>query len=372
MLVQNGDSAAETLVGGLQELHDRIRAMGPLHPVARIAVAIYDPKTDLLRTFIHSSGGQNPLNNYVARLSDVPSLAEIAQTGQPRVVDNLDLYGDRTVHSRRVTEGGYKSSYTLPLLQNGVLTGFLFFNASEPAFFSPSILHLLWPYAQIAGFIARVELDRIQVIQAAVNTVCQISRQRDEETGAHLERMSRYTRLIAEELAEPWGLSDEYIEFLFQFAPLHDVGKVAIPDNILLKPARLTEDEFSVMKTHVIKGANIIDIMMNDFGLGRVPHVSILANVVAYHHEAWDGSGYPYGLSGVDIPPEARITAVADVFDALTSARPYKSAWSNEAAMDFLIEQRGKKFDPDCVDALIRRQSDIAAIQAQFAETLFD
>jgi len=365
-------SDVNTLVGGLTELHEHMREAGGLAALTRMAVAVYDGKTDLLRTFIHSSSTESPLNHYVARLSDVPSLADIARSGHPRVVNDLAMYNPGAIHSRRVVEGGFRSSYTVPLMQNGRLSGFLFFNSVEPGFFSPQVLHQLWPYAQIAAFIATMELERIQVIQAAVSTVRQISHQRDEETGAHLERMSRYTRMIAEGLAVSHQLEDEYIEYLFQFAPLHDVGKVAVPDSILLKPGRLDSEEFAVMKGHVDKGAHIIDLMTEDFGIGRVPHVGILRNVVSFHHEAWDGSGYPQGLKGEEIPLEARITSVADVFDALTSKRPYKEAWSNEQALDFLSQMSGVKFYPPCVDVMLNNQGLIKAIQSQFAESLFD
>jgi len=365
-------SDVNTLVSGLIELHERMRSAGGLAQLTRIAVAVYDVKTDLLRTFIHSSAEETPLNHYVARLREVPSLAEIARNGQPRVVNDLSLYNPAAVHSRRVVEGGYRSSYTVPLMEDGRLAGFLFFNSTEAGFFTPVVLHQLWPYAQIAAFIATMELERIHVIQAAVNTVRQISHQRDEETGAHLERMSRYTRMIAEVLAPSHGLDDEYLEYLFQFAPLHDVGKVAVPDKILLKPGRLDANEFATMKTHVEKGAHIIDLMTEDFGIGRIPHARILRNVVAHHHEAWDGSGYPAGLKGEAIPLEARITSVADVFDALTSTRPYKDAWSNEQALDYLVEMRGVKFYPPCVDAMTDNPDRIRQIQAQFAETPFD
>jgi HD-GYP domain-containing protein (c-di-GMP phosphodiesterase class II) len=260
----------------------------------------------------------------------------------------------------------------MPLIRQGHLSGFLFFNSDELGFFSPLVLHQLWPFAQIAAFIATMELDRIQVIQAAVNTVRQVTHQRDEETGVHLERMSRYTRMIAEHLAVTHHLDDEYIEYLFQFAPLHDAGKVAVPDNILLKPGQLDDEEFAVMKTHVDKGRSIIDLMTKDFGMDRVVHIDILRNVVSLHHEAWDGSGYPFGLKGEEIPLEARITAVADVFDALTSARPYKSAWSNEQAFEYLAEMRGIKFYPPCVDVLLKNCNAVESIQAQFKETILD
>jgi len=361
-----------TLVGSLGELHEQLREMAPLNALTRIAVAVYDAQTDLLRTFIHSSGQKTPLSHYVAKLADVPSLREIAESGLPRVVNDISFYNPDSQHSKKVLEGGYRSSYTLPLLQSGELKGFLFFNAVELDFFNPLRLSLLWPYAQVAAFLAMSELDRIHVIQAAVSTVRQISRERDEETGAHLERMSRYTRLIAEDMAVSHCLSDEYIEFLFQFAPLHDIGKVGVPDNILLKPGTFTPEELERMRTHVSKGSDIITMMTEHFSSYRIPHMGMLFNVVSYHHENWDGTGYPHGMKGEEIPLEARITAVADVFDALTSERPYKHAWSNQQAFDFLEANIGIKFYEPCVRAMLDNKPRIEEIQRQFQEAEFD
>ncbi len=356
------------LVLDLNQLHERIRAVPSLAGLTRIAVAIYDAKSDQLRTFMDSSGGKVVLRHYVVRLRDVPSLAEVARHGLPRVVNDTAGYDLTVLHSRRLFEEGMRSSYTVPLKRDGALKGFLFFNAGQPDFFTPEALDLLWPYAQTAAFIAMMELDKVRLIKAALNTVLHISRHRDEETGAHLERMSRYTRLIAESIADSHGLSDAHIEYLHAFSPLHDIGKVAVPDSILLKPGPLDADEYAMMKQHVAKGEEIIKAMMRGFSLSDVPQAHVLQNVVSYHHEAWDGSGYPYGMKGLEIPLEGRITAVADVFDALTSHRPYKKAWTNDEAFSYLREMRGRKFYPPCVDALILNRRRIEEIQSKFCE----
>ena len=357
------------LVLDLTQLHERIHAVPRLVGVQRIAVAIYDAKTDQLRTFIDSSGGKVVLRHYAVRLKDVPSLAEVARLGRPRVVNDTTQYDLTVLHSRRVFEQGMRSSYTIPLARDGALRGFLFFNAAQPDFFTPEILELLWPYAQTAIFIAMMELDKVRLIQAALNTVLHISRHRDEETGAHLERMSRYVRLIAESVADSHGLADAHIEYIHAFSRLHDIGKVAVPDSILLKPGPLTPQEFAMMQEHVAKGEDIVNTMMRGFAVGDVPQVHILRNIVSYHHEAWDGSGYPYGLEGLEIPLEGRITAVADVFDALTSNRPYKAAWTNEEAFGYLRQMRGRKFYPPCVDALLLNRVRIEEIQSRFGES---
>jgi len=141
------------------------------------------------------------------------------------------------------------------------------------------------------AILAIQELMPIEMLKGAVETVREFSRHRDAETAGHVDRMARYSRLIALELADSHDLSDEYIEYLFRFAPLHDVGKVAISDSILLKEGPLTTEEFDVMKSHVTAGAEMVDGMVNGFGLGAIPHVEILRNIVGHHHEAVDGTG---------------------------------------------------------------------------------
>ena len=144
-----------------------------------------------------------------------------------------------------------------------------------------------------------------------------------------------------------------------------------MPDKILQKPARLTNDEYEQMKTHARKGREIIDTILADFGLGGAKHLDMLRNIAEFHHEAIDGSGYPVGLHANEIPIEARIIAVADVFDALTSKRPYKDRWSNDDAFNLLRSLAGVKLDADCVNALINNLEEIERIQASFSENQY-
>lgn len=353
-------------------LHDEIKGDASLASLARIAVALYDDTSDLLKTFIHSSDGENPFEHVVARLSDLPTLQTLAWTGARRTINDLARAAEAGPDAARLLAAGYKSSYTVPIQHKGTFYGFLFFNSFEPQFFTPPVIHRLRPYAELISLVVMRELDAVRMMHAAVKVIRSVSSARDEETGSHLARMARYAHMIADRLSAQYGLSDEFVEFVFQFAPLHDVGKVAVPDSILLKPGRLTDDEFAVMRSHVNKGVELIDLMARDFGLKSMPHLELLRNIVAFHHEALDGSGYPYGRSGQDIPIEARIAAVADVFDALTSARPYKKAWTNDEALALLKEQSGVKFDPDCVAVMVENQKAIQDIQSRFHETVFD
>lgn len=350
-------------------LHDEIKGDNLLSGLARVAVALYDSSTDTLKTFIHSSDGDSPVDHTAARLSDLPSLQQLAWTGARRTINDLNRAAEQgQEHAGRLVAAGYRASYTVPIQHRGNFYGFLFFNSFEADFFTPPVVHRMRPYTDVIALAVMRELDTVRMMQAAVQVIRSVSSARDEETGAHLARMARYARLIAAKLARKHRLTDEFVEFVFQFCPLHDVGKVAVPDSILLKPARLTDEEFDVMRGHVVKGVEIIDLMMRDFGLNAMPHSEVLRNIVAFHHEAIDGSGYPYRRKGDDIPIEARIAAVADVFDALTSVRPYKEAWSNDDALALLKREAGAKFDPDCVAVMVDHVMEIGDIQRQFIE----
>jgi len=215
------------------------------------------------------------------------------------------------------------------------------------------------------------EMESVHALTAAVKTSEHITHVRDTETGSHLDRMSRYSRLIAVCLADKYNLDDSYIEHILSFSTLHDIGKVGIPDSILLKPGKLTTGEFETMRTHARRGREIIDDLISNFGLGHFDYVSVLRNIAEYHHEAIDGSGYPDGKKGTQIPLESRIVAVADVFDALTSDRSYKKAWSNDEAFAMLKKMAGEKLDRDCVDAIISRRREVEEIQDQFKEDKF-
>jgi len=180
--------------------------------------------------------------------------------------------------------------------------------------------------------------------------------------------MSRYARLIADTLASRHRLDDDYIEHVFMYSPLHDLGKIAIPDSILFKPGALDDQETEIMHTHARKGREIIDDVLVNFGLDAMQHVNILRNIAEYHHETMNGKGYPRGLRGDAIPLEARIVAVADVFDALTSRRPYKDAWTNDEAFATLKRLAGEELDAECVAALLDNREEVERIQARFRE----
>jgi HD-GYP domain-containing protein (c-di-GMP phosphodiesterase class II) len=340
--------------------------------IARIAIAIYDPETSVLKTYLHSSGEDNPLENYQALLADAPSLKQILEKGLPRVINNmLTFEGSEHVHAKRLGRQGYAASYTMPMFNEGNFFGFIFFNSYDEDVFREDVLSQLDIYGHMISLMVINELTAINTLKAAVKTTGGITHYRDPETGSHLDRMSRYSRLIAAELADKYELDDSYIEHVFMFSPLHDIGKIAIPDNILLKPACLNDEETSIMKTHPVKGRKMIDDLLENFGLENIKFVDVLRNIAEFHHEAVNGRGYPSGKTGDEIPLEARIVAVADIFDALTSERPYKNAWDNTAAVRTIKQLSGEILDQDCVDALLNNMEQVEKIQKQFSENIY-
>ncbi|MER0215544.1 MAG: HD domain-containing protein [Nitrosomonas sp.] len=340
--------------------------------ISRIAIALYDPDTRVLKTYLNSSDGENPLLHYQTSLDNAPSLKEILVQGLPRVVNNLVTFESGThEHTQRIGRSGYAASYTMPIFHSGEFVGFLFFNSHETEVFTENVLSILDIYGHLIALMIVNELATLKVMNAALKTTSGITHFRDPETGSHLDRMSRYSRIIAEALADRYDLDDAYIEQVFMFSPLHDIGKIAIPDSILLKPGPLNEEERAIMNTHARKGREMIDDIVMNFGFGSIHHINVLRNIAEFHHEAVNGSGYPAGKCNDEIPLEARIVAVADVFDALTSRRPYKEAWSNEKAFAMLQQLAGEKLDVDCVNALIENRQKVESIQQQFKEDIY-
>jgi len=223
----------------------------------------------------------------------------------------------------------------------------------------------------LAAEVAR-RTKQISVVQdVTIMAMASLAETRDQETGNHIRRTQHYVRLLALELRKQPKfaavLDDATIELLFKSAPLHDIGKVGIPDAILLKPGKLTPEEFEVMKTHTKLGR---DAIVAAEALLDEP-VSFLeyAREIAYsHQEKWDGTGYPEGLAGERIPLSARLMAVADIYDALISRRVYKPTFPHEKAVEIIREGRGKHFDPDVVDAFLAIQEACRAIAARYAD----
>lgn len=210
------------------------------------------------------------------------------------------------------------------------------------------------------------QLDNIQhqIIASFANMV----EARDDITGVHIKRTSDLVKILVDAMMEEEkyqkALTRHEAEIIIEAAPLHDIGKIAIPDHILTKPGKLTDEEFAIIKTHAAKGAEVIE--KNLKGLEADDYVTIAMNVAHYHHEKWDGSGYPNGLKGEEIPFSARVMAIADVYDALRSKRTYKDAFSQSKAVQILQESSGSHFDPDLIRIFMEHLDQISAMEKQY------
>jgi putative two-component system response regulator len=217
------------------------------------------------------------------------------------------------------------------------------------------------------------ELSAIQDV--TILAMASLAETRDSDTGNHIRRTQYYVKALAEKLkTHPrfgFFLSEQTIAMLFKSAPLHDIGKVGIPDRILLKPGRFTPDEFEIMKSHTALGRDAIEHAEKQLGM-QVEFLRLAKEIAYYHQEKWDGSGYPTGKVGDDIPISARLMAVADVYDALISRRVYKEGMSHEKAVTIIVEGKGQHFDPDIVDAFVDLQDEFRAIAQRFADSDHD
>ncbi len=352
----------------IQSLHGILLSRYPF--LGRIALALYDPGTDLLKTFASSNQGGPTLTRYQATLASVPSLLQLRDARLPRVVDDIDQsFTVSSGHTDWLKSQQYRSSYTLPIFRGDELSAFLFFDSTERAAFSPAVTQVLDQFADIIAQLYLLRLSAVHHLIGAVDIATGLARIRDVETGHHLERMAKYSRLIAQGVAHRYGLSDETVEYLHLFAPLHDIGKVGIPDAILLKPGKLDAEEWRLMQQHVAIGEQLVGHIISDLGLSGDASALIMQQVVAGHHERGDGSGYPRGLRMPDIAIPARIVAVADVYDALSSRRPYKAPWDElQCAAELRSQAERGLIDGHCVEALLGDDDARRVIRERFAD----
>ncbi|HEY2894399.1 MAG TPA: HD domain-containing phosphohydrolase [Pirellulales bacterium] len=228
------------------------------------------------------------------------------------------------------------------------------------------------PSELIARVRAGERLLSLETRDLLIFTLAKLAESRDTDTGAHLERVRTYSRILAEQLSELPKYRDrvnaEFVRLIFLTSPLHDIGKVAVPDNVLLKPGPLTQDEFELMKRHTTHGAETLDAALNEFP--SACYLRMAREIAATHHEWYDGSGYPLGLKGDEIPLCGRIVALADVYDALTCRRVYKAAYSHENARAIILQSRGTHFDPDVVDAFLANERRFMTLREELADPL--
>ena len=304
----------------------------------------------------------------------------VARTSSKIVLKNAEKEG-LFVHDRYIIEQKPKSVFCMPIIHQEKISCIVYLeNNLNTGVFSPAredLLHHLGMQAAISlnnsSLYSRLKDTLSKLYKEHVGmtfAICKMAESRDPETGEHLERMREYCRIIAMHLQKQKKyqkiITDDYVEHIYIASSLHDIGKIGVPDNILQKPDKLTSEEFEIMKKHTIIGQkSLMDVDRlypgNDF-------ISMGVEIAATHHEKWDGSGYPAGLRGEDIPLAGRILALGDVYDALTSKRVYKEAFSHEKSCKIIVQARDSHFAPDIVDAFNAREKEFEKIKLAFRE----
>ena len=344
--------------------------------ITRIAFVHHDTSTDLLATYGETGTPAGPTGrdgepvwshpHFEPRtLATVPSLGRLRDQRQARVLQDLEReLHPASDHSRWLLAQGWRASLTLPLFNRRRLLGFLFLDSTRVGAFEPRAMAALDPHLELLLFRISNHFSSIASLDATLRLLLEIAELRDQKTATHMERVSLYSRLIALQLETQRSLPANFSANLHRFAAFHDLGKVGIPDRILLKTEALSREERQVMESHVLIGLALIEKLITALGLEDDPSIDLLRQVVAHHHEGLDGSGYPAGLRGAEVSLAGRIVAVADNYDALTQARPYKPPFpESHAAQTLRSMVQAGKLDGDCVDALLRNDDQRQAIR---------
>lgn len=264
------------------------------------------------------------------------------------------------------------SSLVLPVISNQGPVGVFDFGSCAANAFPPQEVGMCSMVVDQMSY----SLENIRLVRelrdsrdAVIRGMALLSEIRDSHIGGHLSRICAMSRYLAERLVDRVGyheVTPSFLNTIERAAALHDVGKVGIPDSVLLKPGKLTDEEFDVMRTHSTIGGELLEGLIDDFG--EYAMITMGASVARAHHERWDGKGYPSGISGKGIPLEARIVSICDVYDALTSKRVYKDAWGHEETMQLLRDGAGTQFDPDLVEVFLSRPKDLVEIRKRYPD----
>uniref|UniRef100_A0A7C5U2D0 HD domain-containing protein n=1 Tax=Fervidobacterium nodosum TaxID=2424 RepID=A0A7C5U2D0_9BACT len=290
------------------------------------------------------------------------SLGEMVRENRlTRIINDLEERYNLTQSesTKLILEEGFKSNLTALATINSRPFGFFFLSSEKKGNYTERDAKLFASISGVLSYRLYYSLTIQKLLSYFANSLVNLVEFKDNETGNHIKRVSMYAKIIAEEL----NLSPKLVREIYEFAPLHDIGKVGIPDAILLKPGKLDPEEWEIMKTHVTNGVKIIEQFQKDARSIMEPQsLVVMKNIIAEHHERWDGKGYPDGKKGEEISIEGRIVALADVFDALTTKRPYKDAFPFEKAVEMIIQERGTHFDPNVVDAFLKKIVDIRMV----------
>ncbi|MGB9625422.1 MAG: HD domain-containing phosphohydrolase [Phycisphaerae bacterium] len=320
----------------------------------------------------HMEGVRNRETTELAMRIGAPVSGHVFAGNGLRVVNTIEDLGNEHAEDVAFLGGPPFISLALPS-QRGPLGVLNVAGKLMESHYSDQDIRILRCVAATAGVAVESQQRRLRLDQtrdAALLGLAGLAEWRDPETGAHLERLCGYAQLLAEGLAQTRKyartIDRAFLEALSRSVPMHDIGKVAVPDNVLLKPGKLTEAEFDIMKTHTEVGAKVLRSMAER--AGRDLFLDMAYEIAMHHHERYDGTGYPTGLAGEAIPLAARITAVADVYDALVTDRVYRKAWPHEKAVSYIRQNAGSHFDPDVVAVFLERADAFLRLQRNLAQ----
>jgi len=329
-------------------------------PIDLVALLRYSQENSTIEIERIYSDGRHQIHEGISFDQEDCLCSSVFDGNKPLCIEELSethkMYHDNMI--ARFVDEGMQSLIFVPLHTSETEKMILVFGSRQNHAYHNDHLELLENIAaQVShGFEKTIGMESLVI--SAVEGLAKLAESRDPETGDHLYRMSRYSALIAEELmhTEQYQslITAAYIRDILRFSPMHDIGKVGVGDSILLKPGKLTGEERRIMQAHPVIGADVLKRCEQQVNLVGRSIFKVGIEIAESHHERYDGTGYPYGLKAEMIPLSGRIVAVADVFDALTSRRPYKHAWSIEQAMEVIRDECGKHFDPIIVDALER------------------
>ncbi len=297
------------------------------------------------------------------------SLYEIIESKRPAITDDLAVALEKKPHSaplNALVEEGIRSNLILPMTMGGAVFGMFFLSSKKPHYFNAHHMHLSEKIIyDVKGLLNRSYFTKV-ILTKMTHSFSSLVDQRDNETGDHIARMVQYSVIIASGLKKRpkagYEVDDKFILDIERNASAHDIGKVGIPDEILKKPGKLTESEWTVMKTHAEIGSDIFSDLREGLQIFDPQFYKMTEDIARYHHERWDGSGYPEGLAGEAIPLSARIVAIADVFDAITSKRVYKKAFDIETSLTIIREAAGSHLDPYLVDVFFENLDDVMRV----------
>ena len=341
-----------------------------LYPeIIGIAVTRIDEDDNLYSVYRSPDYGDN-FPTFISSISRSPRLNKMRSSLEPSIIDNMLSHQSsvKKIHLR-LLQSNCISSMACPIYTNDTFIGVLFINAKVKDFFSEKVNYFT-TFSILITLLITDNFNNKKAFHSIVKTVLLLSHHKDPETQNHLKRVAEYSRLIGLYLARRGKCNGDFVESVYHFSDMHDIGKSLIPEDILYSTEIYTDEERAIMNQHPDLGCQLLSNILTTFKYDNNQELNTILNIIRHHHERYDGNGYPDKLKGTDIPLEARIVTVADVIDALLSHRPYKQPWSIEDVELSLINGSGTLFDPLCIDAILHSLNKVPLIQNRYPDVI--